>query len=86
MLSVGKKRMRRSAQDSNEDPFVVAKSPAHKKCKTPKAKCSKFSSKVSSKKTDVSDRWVYNHTKLTPSFAYFSLALLVGALMSVYFI
>ena len=86
MLSVGKKRTRRSAQDSDEDPFVVAKSPAHKKRKTPKAKRSKSSSKVSSKKTDVSDRWVYNRTKLTPSFAYFSLALLVGALMSVYFI
>ena len=86
MLSVGKKRLRRSAQDSNEDPFVVAKSPAKKMRKTPKAKHSKSSSKVSSKKTAVSDQWVYNHMKLTLSFAYISSALLVGALMSAYFI
>ena len=86
MLSVGKKRSRRSAQDSDEDPFVVAKSPAKKMRKTPKAKHSKSSSKVSSKKTAVSDQWVYNRMKLTLSFAYFCSALLVGALMSAYFI
>ncbi|EDQ98445.1 uncharacterized protein LACBIDRAFT_335958 [Laccaria bicolor S238N-H82] len=43
-----------SAQDSDEDPFVV-KSPAKKMRKTPKGKRSKSSSKVSSKKTDISD-------------------------------
>jgi len=86
VLSVGKKRSRRLAQDSDEDPFVVAKSPAKKMRKTPKAKHSKSSSKVSSKKTVVSDRWVYNHMKLALSFAYFSSALLVGAMMSAYFI
>ncbi|KIJ90646.1 hypothetical protein K443DRAFT_116325 [Laccaria amethystina LaAM-08-1] len=44
-----------SAQESDEDPFVVAKSPAKKMRKTPKAKRSKPPSKVKSKKTEVSD-------------------------------
>ena len=58
VLSLGKKRTCRLAQAFDENPFVVAKSPAKKMGKTPKAKHSKSSSKFSSKKTDVSDRKV----------------------------